>query len=156
MTQQNAVVSFFFSYCHCHNNNRTMSRVFLSLLFFFSFCPTDVAFFVRSNFCIVQSCPCASLPPFAAEALPPRITAVGARFLSSVSRSMQELNARQGLQDRRILFFFKLLFHVDAEQGASRRCYLISVHSHNPSHVKTLCHIFCCAFSFFFESEHTI
>lgn len=46
-------------------------------------------------------------------------------------------------------FFFFKLFHVDAEQGASRRCYLISVHSHNPSHVKTLCHIFCCAFSFF-------
>lgn len=122
MTQQNAVV-FFFSYCHCHHNNRTMRRVFLSL-------PLSSSFFFISDFVrqvlhsrFIKFLHCTKLSAlFLVYALWQRHFRLGLHGWCSVFELSLLLYARLSrfarISVHSFLLLLLLLFHIDAEQGA--------------------------------------
>lgn len=121
MTQQNAV-AFFFSYCHCHHNNRTMRRVFLSLpLSSFFFISDFVRQVLHSRF--IKFLHCTKLSAlFLVYALWQRHFRLGLHGWCSVFELSLLLYARSSRFARRLVHSFLLLllllFHIDAEQGA--------------------------------------
>lgn len=155
--QEKAVVSIFF---HATAITTELGvRLFFCQFSFSSstfFFPCSFVLCVYSDFAlykVVRACLC--LLRFAPEGAPRRITAVSAWFRAPPPALCKNSSIVEVLKlVISAFFFFRSFFQVDAKQRPLRRRYLISVHSHSLSHVRTPSHIL--PRSYFFKLEHTV